>query len=1411
MKKYLTIFSFLIISFFMGSMVAHGDDGIIIYVNTEPSVVTSNQVSNITSFTATSGGEVIADGGSPLGPLEVTERGIVWSMEGDGDPTLTSNVGKRVSGSGMGAFTSNLDNLSADTIYYVRAYATNSIGTSYGNRVDFTTSPGICSYPTQDVVVACDPRAGYYVESGEVIRTQIKSPYPSCAFPLPPVTVDNSTYKSDNCIYKPIFLPTLTTNTVTSIEKTTAVTGGNVTSDGGSPILARGMVLFKSEPSPYRYPSVSDNSIITTDGAGLGSFTTNLTGLEPGYFYLGRAYATNILGTEYGTMVYFWTPRYDLPTPGATDVSNIYTSNNSIYITVKSGLISNGGDPDTKVGFYVGSDSNNVTSNRIECFPDTYCSFNTGQVANKIFYIKSFAKNARGEVIGEITTINSYLPSVSVYNNDIFDITKNSAEAYGFISSEGGTPVTQSGLVWCTNEYNAYFDQCADEDGYQTTNGWQVGGPWPTGGTIMSDLKPDTTYYVRAYAVNSIGTKYSTMVSFKTKPIMSGTLTSASETCTIKTTGNSCNYYDGNVVKLDWTIKNPEGNKTAITSDGFYSEFSNIPDYGSINATVYYGSRNFYLYNNAQELANTTVTAQCDLANGYKWDSTVNHCILNSTGSLSSNISACTIEAGYSSCPVNLTWATQYPVGTSAITASATTNPDYPEINYSLNSGTRSFDVPYNNRTFFLYNNTKELAQTTVYSDCAYGSYWDPDLNICKKNQYIVYTSVQVNGIANVLGGSITPENAYVDYNEKTTFNIMPYMGYSLPLLGVTGCGGTLVGNTYTTGNITDDCTVTANFKPIMSGTLTSPSETCTITTTGYACNNVKLDWTIKNPEGNKTAITSDGFYSEVSTSLITPQSGSINATVYYGSRNFYLYNNTQELANTTVTAQCDLANGYIWGGPTVNHCILSSRHIYTMVYTDGEITGDDDSGGIIDPISKDITYGTSTTFTVTTKNNIYKIDSVTGCGGTLVGNTYTTGVIKEDCDINVYFKTMTGDITPDAPSCEIGLDKNSCDVNLSWIITNPIGITTAITSQGMEDYDSGAVSGSTNVPFTVIHGLVGPGSKIFYLYNNAALLDQVTATAECDENTVWNGTVCARSAGTITASNCEIEEDENSCDVNLTWETVHPTVPESEVTTPSNISVAKGNNGSTTYPVECTGTGSPSECERTFYLYNGGDPELDQVTAKASCSSINKWNANDQVCRYQSPILTLSATSCSPIPLGGTTCHIDINWDTEYSEETSVLKVNGVEITRANRGINYDYVIKPGTHTFSLSNKETTVYAYSTIKCADFTHWSDVDDKCIIDAPDDKNITFTAKPSIILPKKSSTLSWDASYVVDASKPGNTCSLGDGIGSKNVSPVGTEIVKPEETTTYTLTCTNTSGSKDKPLLIKVVTLTVQEQ
>ncbi len=188
--------------------------------------VTTAIITSITTTGALGGGNITNDGGAAI-----IARGVCWGTA----PGTVITGNHTTDGTGTGSFTSNIAGLSPVTVYYARAYATNSTGTAYGAEISFTTISGI----------------GF---------------------------------------------ATVTTSAVTSITSTTAIGGGNITTDGGATVTARG-VCWSTSPDPVVTGSH------TTDGTGTGAFTSNITLLSSLTTYYLRAYATNIMGTAYGAQI----------------------------------------------------------------------------------------------------------------------------------------------------------------------------------------------------------------------------------------------------------------------------------------------------------------------------------------------------------------------------------------------------------------------------------------------------------------------------------------------------------------------------------------------------------------------------------------------------------------------------------------------------------------------------------------------------------------------------------------------------------------------------------------------------------------------------------------------------------------------------------------------------------------------------------------------------------------------------------------------------------------------------------------------------------------------------------------------------------------------------------------------------
>jgi len=126
-----------------GDIIPETEQTITAYVNSNNSIptVTTTAITDITQTTATSGGNVTDEGGST-----VTEKGIVWST--NPNPAITDNP--TADGTGLDSFISSLTGLTENTTYYVKAYATNSFGTGFGDEIQFTTLSNITTVTDYD-------------------------------------------------------------------------------------------------------------------------------------------------------------------------------------------------------------------------------------------------------------------------------------------------------------------------------------------------------------------------------------------------------------------------------------------------------------------------------------------------------------------------------------------------------------------------------------------------------------------------------------------------------------------------------------------------------------------------------------------------------------------------------------------------------------------------------------------------------------------------------------------------------------------------------------------------------------------------------------------------------------------------------------------------------------------------------------------------------------------------------------------------------------------------------------------------------------------------------------------------------------------------------------------------------------
>jgi uncharacterized protein (TIGR02145 family) len=383
-------------------------------------LVISTSLSNLSQTTAVSGGTITSDGGQA-----VVARGVCWSTSQN---PSTSNS-KTSDGTGTGTYSSNLSGLSPNTTYYLRAYATNGLGTGYGNQLVFTTGT-----PT---------------------------------------------------------LATLTTAEVVNVSNNSANCGGNISNEGGS-VTARG-VCWGTAPNP----TIANSK--TNDGTGGGLFASNLTGLNAGTTYYVRAYATNASGTAYGDQKSFITSSQStsLALVNTLSVSNITT----ISATVNCSISSQGGSGITERGIcWAQSPSPTVNSNRISSGQGIgNFSINLGNLISggSQYYVRAYAVNAQGISYGEVLNFVTLFGIPIVSTQTYFVGINTNALSGGNVTDAGGFEVTARGVCWGTSPNPTI-------SGNKTVDGSGLG----IYGSTATNLLPNTIYYIRAYATNSAGTAY---------------------------------------------------------------------------------------------------------------------------------------------------------------------------------------------------------------------------------------------------------------------------------------------------------------------------------------------------------------------------------------------------------------------------------------------------------------------------------------------------------------------------------------------------------------------------------------------------------------------------------------------------------------------------------------------------------------------------------------------------------------------------------------------------------------------------------------------------------------------------------------------------------------------------------------
>jgi len=536
-------------------------------IKTAPTVTLSS-VTNITSTTASSGGVVTTDGGSTL-----TARGVCWSITQN--PTISDS--KTSDGSGSGSYSSTLIGLAQGTTYYLKAYGINSIGTGYSDQTTFTTlalAPvltttnlsavtattatgggnvtndggsavtvrGVCWSINQNPTIS-DAKTSDGTGTG-IFSSTITGLTPGVTYNIRAYATNSVGTSYGNQVTATALATgaTLTTAAVSAITSGGTTSGGNITSDGGAPVTARGVCW-----STNQNPTITSSK--TTDGTGSGTFTSAITGLNPGTIYYLRAYATNSVGTSYGSQITVATLAI---IPALTTAS--FTAITSVSASGGGTITSDGGSVVTARGVCWSTNQNpTFTDNKTTdgTGSGTFVSSITGLTPGATYYIRAYATNSIGTAYGTqlILTTSATLPVLTT--TAASSVASSSAASGGTITSDGGSAVTARGVCWSTNQSPVISDN-------KTTDGAGT-GVYPSS---VTGLTPGATYYIRAYATNSMGTAYGNQITINALANLPNltTATSSAVTATGATSG-------GNIIN--------DGGATTIVRGVCWSTFQN--------------------------------------------------------------------------------------------------------------------------------------------------------------------------------------------------------------------------------------------------------------------------------------------------------------------------------------------------------------------------------------------------------------------------------------------------------------------------------------------------------------------------------------------------------------------------------------------------------------------------------------------------------------------------------------------------------------------------------------------------------------------------------------------------------------------------------------------------------------------
>ena len=470
----------------------------------------------------------------------VLKRGFCISE----NPTPTT-AGKTFSNnysSSIGVSVDSIFEVKSNQKYYVRAFAVNTKGTAYGNEIVLTTldiklptvsttsvtdvsyreatvagnvdntgnqkpTIGFCvgtqaglSRANAEIVLYCDTFSNF---AKKLTYLQHSTTYYVRAFAENSAGIAYGNELNFSTLKKVI--PNIQTISVDSVDYTNATISGKIISDGGDAIEISGMCIGTTNT-----PTINDIFAYNNNGNGtsIQAITSNLM---PNTTYYARAYAKNSAGETYGNALKFNTLTVDITTNVVTDIT-FYEAN------FNGELKHNGNFTNFETGFCYSEHSNPTSSDLIASNWNSGNTFNANANnlnSNTTYYVRAFIRKNGNYAYGNEISFKTL--SINLTTLPVSNIKGIKANVAGTVSDSIVTLNKYLGFCYSTSPNPSINDLVISNWNYNSINKFQY---------QITELKPNTTYYVRAF-IQSDNNKiiYGNEVSFTSGSIKLPTIT----------------------------------------------------------------------------------------------------------------------------------------------------------------------------------------------------------------------------------------------------------------------------------------------------------------------------------------------------------------------------------------------------------------------------------------------------------------------------------------------------------------------------------------------------------------------------------------------------------------------------------------------------------------------------------------------------------------------------------------------------------------------------------------------------------------------------------------------------------------------------------------------------------------------